>query len=196
MTSATTLDGRKRVVVTIMRGFLNDYSYSVRLPSRIAPLLLKQFLEQTRTGYCEFYATATVLLLRQAGIAVRYATGYVVSEWSPFEQAFLVRRRYAHAWASAAMGQDWTPVDTTPSNWQSFENDAAPWWSQIYRLGSWLRHLFLQWRWRVEDTEKSEPWLLWIAIPLITLPRVEVPGTTSSSRYCYHGSTSVGVAWS
>ena len=30
-----------------------------------------------------------------------------------------------------------------------------------------MRHLYLEWRWREEDTENSQPWLLWAVIPLI-----------------------------
>ena len=46
---------RGRVVAAIMRGFLRDYSYAVTLPSRIAPLPLRQFLQDTRRGHCEFF---------------------------------------------------------------------------------------------------------------------------------------------
>ena len=158
---------RGRVVAAIMRGFLRDYSYAVTLPSRIAPLPLRQFLQDTRRGHCEFFATATVLLLRQAGIPARYATGYAVSEWSELEQAFVVRRRHAHAWANVHIAGQWSALDTTPAGWQSLEADAAPWWNSVYGLMSWLRHLYLEWRWREEDTENSQPWLLWAVIPLI-----------------------------
>ena len=34
---------------------------------------LADFLLRTRSGHCEYYATATVLLLRAAGIPARYA---------------------------------------------------------------------------------------------------------------------------
>ena len=38
---------------------------------------LARFLLRTRSGHCEYFATATVLLLRQLGIPARYAVGYV-----------------------------------------------------------------------------------------------------------------------
>ena len=33
------------------------------------------FLEKTKSGHCEYFATATVLLLREAGLPARYGTG-------------------------------------------------------------------------------------------------------------------------
>ena len=41
---------------------------------------LDDFLNRSRAGHCEYFATATVLLLRAAGIPARYATGYSVQE--------------------------------------------------------------------------------------------------------------------
>lgn len=60
---------------------------------------IERFLEVTRQGHCEYFASATVLLLRAAGIPARYATGYSVQEWSDLEQAYIIRQRHAHAWA-------------------------------------------------------------------------------------------------
>ena len=62
---------------------------------------LEDFFLRTHAGHCEYFATATVLLLRAAGIPARYATGYSVQEWSPREGRYLVRGRHRHAWALA-----------------------------------------------------------------------------------------------
>ncbi|MBT8330725.1 MAG: transglutaminase-like domain-containing protein, partial [Deltaproteobacteria bacterium] len=42
------------------------------------PKNIENFLTRSRSGHCEYFATATVLLLRQAGIPARYARGYSV----------------------------------------------------------------------------------------------------------------------
>ena len=57
---------------------------------------LSRFLLRTRSGHCEYFATATVLLLRQLGIPARYAVGYAVHECAG--QKYVVRQRDAHAW--------------------------------------------------------------------------------------------------
>lgn len=158
-----------QVVSAVARGFGDGYSYSLRLPSRVRPLPLRDFLEESRSGHCEFYATATVLLLRAAGIPARYAAGYAVHEWSPLEEAYIVRRRHAHSWASVFVAGRWHDVDTTPANWAVDEAREAPWWGDIYAVGAWLRYLYSSWRWRTtgEGDDDGQPWLLWVALPLV-----------------------------
>ena len=78
-----------------------------------------------KAGHCEYFAAATVLLLRQNGIPARLATGYSVSEYLPESDLFLVRRRDAHAWAIAYLDGIWQPVDSTPAQWQTMETENA-----------------------------------------------------------------------
>ena len=49
------------------------FSYSKFIRGRRS---LADFLENNRSGHCEYYATATVLMLRQLGIPARYTVGY------------------------------------------------------------------------------------------------------------------------
>ncbi|MEM7405802.1 MAG: transglutaminase-like domain-containing protein [Pseudomonadota bacterium] len=167
-TLARTLRQRQAgdIINAVRLGLADGYTYTLKLPSRIEPLPLHTFLHESRSGHCEFYATSTVMLLRAAGVPARYATGYAVNEWSPLEEAFVVRRRHAHAWAMAWVDGRWLTVDTTPATWVELEAEAAPWWSALHALGSWLRHQYLEWRWR-ESEDDTQPWLLWMAVPLI-----------------------------
>ena len=41
-----------------------------------------QFLEKTRAGHCEYFATATTLILRECGIPARYCIGFSVNEYN------------------------------------------------------------------------------------------------------------------
>jgi hypothetical protein len=120
---------------------------------------LKEFLTQRKTGHCEHFATATVLLLRQMGIPARYVVGYSVQEYSPLLAMYVVRQRHAHAWAMAYLDDQWQVVDTTPATWAA--NEAAQanllrpaldlvanvsflvgrWWSE-QRLADYERLLF------------------------------------------------------
>ena len=97
------------IVVKTLRGwFLGRFSYSRYLagarPGRTA---LEEFLLTSRAGHCEYFASATVLLLRHAGIPARYTVGYAAHEWSTIEQRWLVRARDAHAWALAWIDGAW-----------------------------------------------------------------------------------------
>ena len=125
---------------------------------------LARFLTETRTGHCEYFATATALLLRAAGIPTRYASGYAVEEYSFLEDAYLVRQRHAHAWALALVDGQWQEVDTTPATWAAMETAQADWWEPVYDLLAWARYLLARWQW--QDKSGSHDWLLWLLLPL------------------------------
>ena len=103
---------------------------------------LEDFLLHSRSGHCEYFAAATTLLLRAAGIPARYATGFAVYEYSRLEQAYVVRTRHAHAWARAYLDGRWIDVDTTPPSWTEEEERAAPAWQ---RLADFLRWAEFRW---------------------------------------------------
>ncbi len=90
---------------------------------------IERFLLQDRAGHCEYFATASVLLLRSLGIPARYVTGYSVQEFSNLEKVFVVRQRHAHAWVEAYVDGRWTELDTTPAIWleTEAEQNTSPW---------------------------------------------------------------------
>ncbi len=99
----------------------NKFHYSTwqgldKLKSRTKTPLTR-FLLHTRSGHCEYFATATVFLLRQLGIPARYAVGYAVHEGSGGK--YVVRQRDAHAWCLVwnPDTRTWQDFDTTPASW-------------------------------------------------------------------------------
>jgi transglutaminase-like putative cysteine protease len=155
----------RRIETFFARGF--RYSLIQGQPA-VETEPLRRFLLETRSGHCEYYATATVLLLRKAGVPARYATGFAVQEYSALEDAYLVRRRHAHSWALAWVDGGWRTVDTTPASWAEEEAEDAPLLQPLYDLYSWLRHAFMRWRWRPEDPAEQggTPLYAWLLIPL------------------------------
>jgi hypothetical protein len=99
---------------------------------------LADFLERTQSGHCEYFAAATTLALRAAGIPARYATGFAAMEYSALEEAYLVRARHAHAWTRAWVDGRWIDVDTTPPAWLEAEAQRAPPWEGLYDVLRWL----------------------------------------------------------
>ena len=89
---------------------------------------LGRFLLKTRAGHCEYFATATVLLLRELGIPARYAVGYSVHEaqWS----GYVVRQSDAHAWCLVWNDDTkiWEDFDTTPGNGVEDHHGRASMW--------------------------------------------------------------------
>jgi transglutaminase-like putative cysteine protease len=108
---------------------------------------LSEFLLKTRAGHCEYFASATVLLLRHFDIPARYATGYAVQESSKEDDFFIVRERHGHAWAVAYIDGGWVEVDSTPAGWDQAEREEFPFYQDLKE--SWERFTFgfLEWRW-------------------------------------------------
>jgi hypothetical protein len=105
---------------------------------------LAEFLMNWKSGHCEYFAAATTLLLRAAGIPARYATGFAVTEYSALEEAYVVRARHAHAWSRAYVGGRWIDIDTTPPSWTEEEERAAPFWQRWLDLARWAEFRWAQ----------------------------------------------------
>lgn len=72
------------------------------------------FLFDTRSGYCEHYASAFVVLMRALDIPARVVTGYQGGEINPVDGFLEVRQSDAHAWAEVWLpGEGWKRVDPT-----------------------------------------------------------------------------------
>ena len=70
------------------------------------------FMEESNTGYCVHYATATVVLLRTAGIPARYVEGYMTDVVAG--KTVSVTELDAHAWAEYYVtGIGWIPLEST-----------------------------------------------------------------------------------
>ena len=83
------------------------------------------FLRESDTGYCVHFTTATVLLLRAAGIPARYVTGYyfktTAGQWAD------VTEDDAHAWVEYYIdGMGWQIMDATPAEVQNTQTQDQP----------------------------------------------------------------------
>lgn len=152
-----------------LRAFFDEgFRYSLRSEAAFGGgTALARFLTRSRAGHCEYFATATVLLLRAAGLPARYATGYSVQEYLPLG-AHVVRRRHAHSWALVWTGTRWRDVDLTPAVWVEADAAGAPWWQPLYDAASWVSFGFQRWRWAEREGLEAED-LLWLLPPLLGL---------------------------
>jgi len=72
------------------------------------------FLFDTKTGFCEHYASAFTFLMRAAGIPARVVIGYQGGYWNDFAKYLLIRQSDAHAWSEVWLaGRGWVRVDPT-----------------------------------------------------------------------------------
>ena len=77
--------------------------------------LLEWFLLDYKQGYCNYYATAEVILLRAAGIPARMVVGFAQGEQMPErEDTYIIREKDAHAWPEAYFpGNGWVEFEPT-----------------------------------------------------------------------------------
>ncbi len=103
--------------VAVTADFLRShYRYSLdtpRLPGGADAV--DQFLFVDHVGFCEQFASALAVLLRQEGIASRVVVGYATGEPNRLAGTFTVRARDAHAWVEVLFpGIGWVPFDASP----------------------------------------------------------------------------------
>ena len=71
------------------------------------------FLFDERRGFCEHFASAFTVLLREGGIPARVVTGYQGGEMNPRGGYMIVRQSDAHAWTEAYIDGEWRRYDPT-----------------------------------------------------------------------------------
>lgn len=88
-----------------------QYSLSVQRPSGN---IADAFLFEMNEGYCVYYATTMVAMLRSQGIPARYAVGYTSGQ-RVAEDSWVVRGVDSHAWVEVYFpGYGWIQFDPTP----------------------------------------------------------------------------------
>ena len=113
---------------------------------------IDEFLFDSQRGFCEFYASSFVYLMRAAGIPARVVLGYQGAERNG--DYFIVRQSDAHAWSEVWLPESgWTRVDPTAAvaperienGLYAAADDLADLPLLARRNSSWLRQLALGW---------------------------------------------------
>jgi len=102
--------------------FHSGFTYSLETPLGDGHPL-DVFLTQTKTGYCEYFASALALMLRSQGVPARLVAGYLGGDYNSTGSYYLVRQLSAHTWVEAYIpGRGWLRLDPTPPD----QGPAAP----------------------------------------------------------------------
>ena len=119
------------------------FSYSLDNPSGSAPNPLRDFLERSHAGHCEYFASALALMLRYRHVPARVANGYRLGPWIDEGGYFLVTEAEAHSWVeyydSASGG--WRVADPTPPDPGSLLDST----SLMGALARWTDSLRFRW---------------------------------------------------
>lgn len=130
--------------VEALRQFLGGTcTYSLR--ARAVPRgrdVAAYFVQTSRRGACDQFATALVVMSRLAGVPARIATGFQTGTYDREVDAYIVLQSDAHAWAEVFFpGVGWVPFDVSAG-----ESDRG------VDLWAMLRNV----RWRREVTQVLE----------------------------------------
>ena len=104
-------------VLAIQQHFHSDgFQYSTDVDVADDPDALLTFLTQTKAGFCQQYATAMAVLVRELGLPARVAVGYQSGTLQDDGQ-YLVQSDDAHAWVEVYFeGYGWLQFEPTPGH--------------------------------------------------------------------------------
>ncbi|WP_135826893.1 transglutaminase TgpA family protein [Halorussus ruber] len=99
---------------TAIEGWLeSNKSYSLEV-SRPDGNIAESFIFEMESGYCTYYATSMVTMLRSQGVPARFAVGYVSGQ-RVAEDEWVVRGLDSHAWVEVYFPDvGWVRFDPTP----------------------------------------------------------------------------------
>lgn len=103
----TTQNDKITAIISYLR---NNNEYSLNPTSND----IGDFILNHKSGYCEHFATAFILLARASNIPSRLVSGFVSTEWNKNLKYYIVRAKDAHAWAEVYINNTWIRVDPTP----------------------------------------------------------------------------------
>jgi hypothetical protein len=97
--------------------YIRQFEYDLELePPPLDTDVVDYFLFTAQRGYCDYSASAMVVMLRSLGVAARYASGYAMGYYDHAMGAWVVRENDAHAWAEVYFpGLGWIEFEPTPS---------------------------------------------------------------------------------
>jgi transglutaminase-like putative cysteine protease len=95
--------------------YLRQFPYTLDLPAPpVDQDLVDYFLFDVRRGYCDYYASAMVVLARAAGLPARLVTGYATGTYDEAESQVVVTQDQAHTWVDVYFpGYGWVEFEPT-----------------------------------------------------------------------------------
>ncbi|MDD2776629.1 MAG: DUF3488 and transglutaminase-like domain-containing protein [Gallionella sp.] len=135
--------------------YFNQQGFTYTLePPPLGKHSVDDFLFNTKQGFCEYYASSFVFLMRAAHIPARVVTGYLGGEFNGVGKYYIVRQSDAHAWAEVWLsGRGWVRVDPTAAiapgrienNLAAAVQDNSAMSFMARNPPQWLRNLSLNW---------------------------------------------------
>ncbi len=147
-----------------LEAYLRSFSYDLEVAKPPEGRdVVDYFLFDLQRGYCDYFASAMVVMARSVGIPARLAVGYAMGNYDFQQGTYVVTEKDAHAWPELYFPDyGWIPFEPTsglrplergeeteelePSSLVLSSLPERPWWvrMQVEARLAWLR-----WRWWV-----------------------------------------------
>ena len=113
----------------LLERYLRQYPYTLEIdapPSDVADVA-DYFLFNIREGYCDYYATAFVVMARSVGIPSRLSSGYVGGHYDHSYRGWVVQENNGHSWPEVYFpGWGWIIFEPTGSQRASDFREQSP----------------------------------------------------------------------
>ena len=98
--------------------YLRRFPYSLDVPAPPPGVdVVDHFLFSQQRGYCDYYASAMVVLARAVGLPARLAVGYATGSYDPMTGQYTVTEADAHSWPEIYFpSYGWIPFEPTASH--------------------------------------------------------------------------------
>jgi transglutaminase-like putative cysteine protease len=98
-----------------IESYLREFPYTLDVPRPTGvPDIADYFLFELKEGYCDYYATAMVVLARAAGLPARLVVGYANGQYDLGNGRYVVTEADAHAWVEIYFpGYGWIEFEPT-----------------------------------------------------------------------------------
>jgi len=98
-----------------IESYLREFPYTLDVPAPTRQNdIADYFLFELQEGYCDYYATAMVVLARAAGLPARMVVGYATGRYDMVNARYVVTEADAHAWVEIYFpGYGWIEFEPT-----------------------------------------------------------------------------------
>jgi transglutaminase-like putative cysteine protease len=128
--------------ITLENYLRSHYAYNLNLTGKPGDDPLAHFLFETRSGHCEYFASAMAIMLRTLGIPTREVNGFLPGEYNDLGEDYVVRASDAHSWVEVYFpGSGWMTFDPTPPG----AEDAGGFFSRIGQYMDWFELSWNEW---------------------------------------------------
>jgi len=101
-----------------IEGYLHsNYEYDLKIPAPPTDHdVADYFLFELKHGYCDYYATAMVVLARASGLPARFVSGFATGDYDAPNARYIIRVKDAHSWAEIYFPKiGWVEFEPTAS---------------------------------------------------------------------------------